>query len=129
VNDSGIVNVTLRAYYGGCFSDSTKTVTIYYQDGEIHLKQQEEMPLILGYKAFPNPNDGKFQVQVKLSRKTNIVLKIYGLRNTGMLLSKELEGLDKYDIPFDINNLPTGVYVLILTAEKEQQSLKLVISH
>lgn len=126
-SEEGIVNVTLRAWYGGCFSDSTKNIVIYYSDEEIDTKQAEEMPLIIGTRLWPNPNDGNFRLEVKLSKKADILVQLYHIQNSSKLFFESYHGLDKYEIPFQFNNLTTGVYLVLIRAEKEQQSIKFIV--
>ena len=124
----GIIMVGLRAYYGGCFSDSSKTVVFYQEEGDIPENKSEQMPLIVGWKVFPNPGDGNFRLQAKLSREATVLIKIYSLATNSMLYTKELKGQSYYDLPLGLNLLPTGLYVAILTAGKEQQNLKIIIN-
>lgn len=124
---SGVVNVTLRAWYGGCFSDSSKTVTIYYEEGGIIEKSAMNEPLILGYKAYPNPNDGNFFVGIELSREADIRLQLFNVGSASVVDVKEQFGLNSYDVPFNLYGLRPGVYVIVLIAERERQKLKIVI--
>jgi hypothetical protein len=124
------VRLTLRAWYGGCYSDSTKTVTFYHSDSLIPRKTLSSEPLIVGFRAFPNPNTGNFSIRVKLSRTAGITLKLYGLEHSGadgLLDVRKRNGLDEYEVPYDLKHLNQGMYILVLTAGNEQQTLKMVI--
>ncbi len=126
--DEGIISVTLRAWSDGCFSDSSKTITIF-NNKDIQEKQLSgEAPLILGFKVYPNPNKGDFKLAVKLSRQTDIQVKIFSLVKSLMIHDKIYRGLKNYEIPYYLNNLTKGPYIIILTAEKERQSLKFIIN-
>ena len=127
VPEEGVLNVTLRAWYGGCFSDSTKNIVIYSSDEEIEEKSFETMPLILGCKLWPNPNDGNFSLEVKLNEVSSITVFVYSLQNQAKLYVKNFQGLKKYEIPFQFNDLTTGVYLVIVKAKNEQQSIKFII--
>lgn len=127
-SNTGAINVTLRAWYGGCFSDSSKTVTIFYEEGGIPLKSAMNEPLILGYKAYPNPNDGDFHVGVELSRHADISLHLFSVGSANAIDVTRQYGLESYDVPFNLTELKPGVYIIVLIAEHEQQRLKIVIN-
>lgn len=126
-NNTGTINVTLRAWYGGCFSDSSKSVTIYYEEGGIPQKSAMNEPLILGYRAYPNPNDGDFYIGVELSRKADISLHLFNVGSGSAIDINRQYGLESYEVPFNLTGLKPGVYIILLVAEHEQQKLKIVI--
>lgn len=126
-NTTGTVNVTLRAWYGGCYSDSSKSVTVYYEAGKMPQKSIMNQPLILGYKAYPNPSIGDFYIAVELSRKADISLHLYNASTGADIGSKREYGLDSYAVPFNLTGLKQGVYFIVLAAGQEQQRLKIVI--
>jgi len=124
------VRLTLRAWYGGCYSDSTKTVTFYTNDSTIPQKSLTSESLILGFRAFPNPNTGTFYIRVKLSRPERVTLRLFGLEHGGthgLLDTRERMGLDEYEVLYDIQYLNRGMYVMVLTAGNEKQTLKMII--
>ncbi|MCF6185641.1 MAG: T9SS type A sorting domain-containing protein, partial [Bacteroidales bacterium] len=125
--DEGIITVTLRAWSDGCFSDSSKTITIFNNNDRQEKQISEESPLILGFKVYPNPNNGDFRLAVKLSRQADIELKVFSLVKGSVIHDKIHKGLDKYVIPYNMNNLMKGAYIIILTAEHERQSLKFIV--
>ncbi len=125
--DEGIITVTLRAWSDGCYSDSSKTITIFNNENEQEKRIPEMSPLILGFKIYPNPNDGNFRAAVKLSREADIQLKIYSLVKSSIIRDRSYKGLKNYEIPFNLNNLMQGAYIVILTAENERQSLKFIV--
>jgi hypothetical protein len=128
VPEEGVVNVTLRAWYGGCFSDSTKNIVVYYSDEDLTSKSVEAMPLILGCKLWPNPNNGNFSLDVKLNEESEISVLVYSLQNQAKIFSRNYQGLKKYEIPFQFNDLIAGIYLVIVKAQNEQQSIKFIIN-
>jgi hypothetical protein len=126
-SNTGVINVKLRAWYGGCYSDASKTITIY-NNGEI--KQAEpyvNQPLIEGFIAYPNPNRGDFYIEAKLSRVADIKLQIFNTSSGSIINIQEYQGLEDYTIPYNFSLLNSGIYVIILSAENEVQQMKVVI--
>jgi hypothetical protein len=121
------ISVTLRAWYGGCFSDSSKTVTIYYADDSVMKKAAHKEPLILGCKVYPNPNYGDFYVGVELSTPRDVVIQVFHGGTSDAITGKRQSGLSSYEIPFNFSGVPAGVYIIVVSAGQEQQQLKVVV--
>ncbi|MCG8701816.1 MAG: T9SS type A sorting domain-containing protein, partial [Bacteroidales bacterium] len=127
--ESGLMHVTLRAWYGGCFSDSSKTIYIYEDENHIFKSADGSQPLISEYIVYPNPNDGRFVLDVLLSREADIRLTLIQ-PNTGSKIAEKMDyGLSKYSIPYDLTGLRAGVYLIIISAENEQVTLKISIAN
>ncbi len=124
------IRLTLRAWYGGCYSDSTKTIMFYRNDSVIPQKSLTSEPLITGFQAYPNPNTGTFFIRVKLSRTAGITLRLFGLEHSGadgLLDVKNRAGFDEYEVSYNIRHLNQGMYLMVLTAGNEKQTLKMII--
>ena len=126
--NEGEINVTLRAWYGGCYSDSSKTVMIFYEEGFEEGVFKSAGSLITGFRAFPNPNNGEFSIGVSLGREADISISLYAATNTKLIDKQEYKGLDRYEAPYTLGHLKPGMYVIILQAELEQQVMKIVIN-
>ena len=126
--NEGEINVTLRAWYGGCYSDSSKTVIIFYEEGFEEDVFKSAGSLITGFRAFPNPNNGEFSIGVSLGREADISISLYAATNTKLIDKQEYKGLDRYEVPYTLGHLKPGMYVIILQAELEQQVMKIVIN-
>ena len=126
--NEGEINVTLRAWYGGCYSDSSKTVMIFYEEGFEEDVFKSAGSLITGFRAFPNPNNGEFSIGVSLGREADISISLYAATNTKLIDKQQYKGLDRYEVPYTLGHLKPGMYVIILQAELEQQVMKIVIN-
>ena len=127
LHHEGTVKVTLRAWYGGCYSDSSQAVKFYGSWDEKEKSMREKKPLIVHYSVFPNPNTGKFTVYVELSREADVSLAMY---HAGMPVTSEsrmLYGAKEYREEYNISGLPPGIYLLVLRAAEEQKMQKIII--
>jgi hypothetical protein len=100
---------------------------VYYEEDfkEDILKSTQN--LITGYRVFPNPNSGEFTLEVGLSREADISVLLYGSSMAELINRKDFYGQDRYMIPYSLSNKKTGVYILVLQAGKERQTIKIVI--
>lgn len=124
----GMYNIALYAYSGGCFSKQVKQIEI--KDGD--REEDDELlgyrdPLIKHFVVSPNPNDGRFNVKVELREAADIHLAVFSISHGVKLDERSRSGLDTYSESFVLGSLNSGVYVVILTAEKERRQLKIII--
>jgi len=72
--------------------------------------------IILG--LHPNPNSGKFKIGVRMSEAVDIKLTIYGLYAGGTIIEQRTAtGNSTYELDFDLPNLPSGAYYVVLESE------------
>ena len=129
-NRNGMFNVGLYAYSGGCFSKAIKQVEILNpgdSTGNYYELLGHKEPLIEEFVISPNPNNGYFNVSIKLRKESDIKLLIFGV-NSGTKVNERSEyGLDEYTISYQLEGIGTGVYLVVLTAEKERRQIKMII--
>jgi len=128
-NELGIYNVGLWAYSGGCISMVTKQVEIIQSNDSID--DDDFMgyndPLITEISIYPNPTDGNFTVKVVLREIADIQLNIFSV-NQGVIIDKRNDfGMDYYEIDYRLNDLNTGVYVILVTAKNEKKQIKIIV--
>ena len=126
---TGMYNVTLYAYSGGCFSNMAKQVEIIEGDGS---EMEDEImgyqdPLIKSFIVSPNPNPGNFSVDVELRETADIHLAVFSVTEGIKINDKSNTGLDEYHERFTLNGINTGVYVVVLTVEGERRQIKIVV--
>ncbi len=124
-NDPGVVNVTLRAWYNGCYSDSTKTITILDEEAESKGLLRTEK-VIKSIKAYPNPTDGNFRVSIDVKERSDVTLTLYN--SIGETLESRKINLDGYsEIPFNFSGLKPGIYLLMVRTGRENRQLRIII--
>lgn len=127
--DRGMYNVALYAYSGGCFSRMVKQVEVK-EEGD--REEDDELlgykdPLIKNFIITPNPNDGRFNVDVELREASDIHLAVFSVSHGVKLEERRSAGMDVYVESFVLANANTGVYVVVLTAGMERRQIKIVI--
>lgn len=125
----GIYNIDLYAYSGGCVSVATKQVEIVDDLGgnpdDDGLGYSD--PLIKEFTVNPNPNTGEFTATVKLREVADINLVLFSVAS-GIKVNERFEyQLQDYSVPYNLVNLNSGVYLLIVKAGNERRQVKIVI--
>ena len=127
-NETGMYNIDMTAWAGNCTSHTSRLVNVVPASE----KQQETVlgfkePLISSIIVYPNPTSGYFNVEIELREKRAIQLTLFEVV-TGMRVNDRQEGgMDIYNINYSLNNLNSGVYVLLLTAGDERKQVRIVI--
>jgi hypothetical protein len=126
--EPGDYTISMHARLGECTDAISKTIRI------LPATQREETDSLLGYRpkqilsltAYPNPNEGDFKVKIGLSKVASMQLRLISF-NTGEVLDiKTGGGASAYEIPFSIQQLPQGVYLLALQVEGEYQVTRIL---
>ena len=125
-NQEATVQVTLRAYHQGCYSDTTKSIIIINTpaNGRIISNRQ---PVILGFLVFPNPSNGNFEAKMKFSQPVKAMLDLMEPSQYSIINKKEFTTTGEVEIPYQLSNLSPGVYFLRLQAGGEYQIIKVMI--
>jgi hypothetical protein len=124
---TGIYNITLYAYSGGCYSPALKQVEVMevkeYNDDSWNTAE----PLITSLKQYPNPTNGLFTVEVELREIAEVRFVLFDVAS-GICINQRAEtGTDYYRMEYDMQHLHTGIYVLIVTAGNERRQVKIII--
>ncbi|QWX83315.1 T9SS type A sorting domain-containing protein [Cellulophaga sp. HaHaR_3_176] len=111
----GEYEVGIITQRGPCTDIQTKKVIVVANDPTVTQQDTENgKKLVEDFLIYPNPTTGKFNAKVTLTEKGNISIKIFSLNNNSLIASENQRGEALYDIPFDISNMPAGVYAVLL---------------
>ena len=125
---TGTYAIKITAYKYGCSSELVKTITIVSDSS--HLTRPDPKPTAQNIKSvllFPNPNTGVFTVAIDLITKADIQLRIYDLAGN-VRYSRLSQGLSSYIESLNLNDVPNGVYAVVVTQGVESQVIHFIIS-
>ena len=82
--------------------------------------------LVQQFSIYPNPNDGRFDVNVLLSEEKEIQLSVISFPTGSVEARYDGRSMDLHQVPFDLRNLSQGLYFILLRVGGEQQSIRFV---
>lgn len=101
----------------GCVSDSSNHILGAWM-GINNFKAQ-------ALSIFPNPNEGRFQIDCKNKIGENASVKVYN--NLGQLVFQKQIKIESAFLPLDLSLLSKGIYAIELISEKSLSSGKVMI--
>ncbi|MCB0822993.1 MAG: T9SS type A sorting domain-containing protein [Bacteroidales bacterium] len=67
----------------------------------------------IDFKVYPNPNTGRFNIAISTANKEAVTITVFNM--TGSIIHTEEPGIlsqGNHQIPIQLNNLPTGIYIV-----------------
>lgn len=125
---TGIYNIDMYGHSGNCFSHITKQIEITEQDtagGSAEWNYQNT--LITDCTAYPNPNNGRYTVNIELREQSDVRLILFEVASGFCINDRTERGQSQYCLTYDLPPLNTGIYILLITAGKERRQIKLLI--
>ena len=120
----GYYSVGLRTYVGDCYQDVLKSVTVTDPDNNGYDPFGESV--ITKFVVYPNPNDGRFSVEVGLTRVCPIRLRIVNIGSGLTLGDYRYNGEKAYVLPYNLP-LAIGVYAILLETPTGYMNIKMVV--
>jgi hypothetical protein len=123
--DTGTYKVGLTAYLHDCFDYVGSTITVVPRQANGTLKSGKSS-IFSQIKVYPNPSTGPVNVELMLSKKADVTVKLANL-GTGVIINEQqLKGFDHYSIKYDLN-LPSGSYLLYFQSGNESKTKTIII--
>ena len=124
---SGIHTLKMHAFKFGCESVVEKTIKIVGDSsGLTNNIPGTKLNNLKSVKLFPNPNNGRFTVEVGLDSPSDVLIRIYDI--AGIIKSSRLlKGAALYKEFFELNDLPNGVFSLLLQNGFESEVIHFII--
>jgi hypothetical protein len=127
VNDTGTFEITLLAYSGGCQAIVRKNIEVVEAGALPVSTQSSKASLIVSAAVRPNPTDGNFTTEIKLSQSCEVYLRLISFGTGKVVNAKRISGSDQYTVHYSLGNLSPGVYLLNIMAGGEMKNLKVVV--
>ncbi|XLS30555.1 T9SS type A sorting domain-containing protein [Flavobacteriaceae bacterium M23B6Z8] len=126
--DPGTYNLSMLTRLGDCQAIQTKSIIVLEaEEFEEDDKGEGSVRNIQEFITFPNPSDGRFATKVVLKDAKDISLKVFSLANNRMLDQKTGKGNQSYEIAFDLSNMPSGMYAVLLETPYGNAIRKIII--
>jgi hypothetical protein len=125
--EPGVYTIGMHANIGVCSDFLEKQIRIYSSRDSI----QNPLPpmnyqLINSFEIFPNPNMGDFSIRLILSMPHTADIWLFSERGE-LIVQNTLQGQSYYEIPFQGNPLPAGVYTAIARVGNEWIYLNFIV--
>ncbi|AWX43039.1 hypothetical protein HME9304_00026 [Flagellimonas maritima] len=126
---TGEYEVGIKVFKDNCWSQRTKKIIVLEKDGLIggETEAAGNEDRIEEFIVYPNPTTGAFTVDIKLGKVGNIGLRVFGFANNNLILQTQSGGAKHYDIPMNIEGLPSGIYVIVLETPYGTALRKLIL--
>lgn len=118
----GTYSIGLTSFLGNCSTSLSKMINIFEDPSK--LENQENHPpssqKIVDFSLFPNPNNGSFRSKIILNQNSDILLIV--VDHMGNRISEiSRSGENTYIDTFDLDNMPSGIYALILFTDNQEK--------
>ncbi len=124
--NTGRFYVTMWAYSGGCESFEQKYIDIFEACEDSSDFKIGYDPLIKSAKISPNPNDGEFDLMIKLREESDVDVTIHDVHDGKQIEHVVLNGMDTYNTRLNIRQWGSGIFVLKITAGNEGRVIKVL---
>lgn len=127
VPEPGTFNVGMQSFLAECRDFREKELIVLADKKEnSNGRLGYEDALVQQFSIYPNPNDGRFDVNVLLSEKKEIQLRVIHFPTGSVEARYDGGKMDLHQVPFDLRNLSQGLYFILLRVGEEQQSIRFV---
>jgi hypothetical protein len=124
----GSYEVGIITQLGPCTEIQTKSIMVLDNDPTVTQQDTEGgQKLIEEFLVYPNPTSGVFTAEITLSDVSSVSVKVFSLTNNLLIASENQRGLNNYKIPFDISNMPPGVYAVLLESQYGTTLRKIIL--
>ncbi len=120
----GSYDVSLTTAIKNCYGQITKTISVLPSQTDVTENDEDESAFFSIREASisPNPSNGRYDVHVLLSMEEEITLRFLSLSGR-VFAQKKLTGIEIHE-KFDFSFLPTGMYILHITAGNRSKVLR-----
>lgn len=125
---SGTYEIELTSFLNECVDNEVKFIEIKDADKVISISNEDEgNSLFQLTNLYPNPNSGKFKIEIKLSHKFPLEIEIYNVASARYVDKQKFEASKEFVKDFDISSFK-GVNMAKLTANGQSVVLVFVVN-
>ena len=103
---------------------------VYEFGSGVILGQDDEIPLteFILSQNYPNPFNPTTKIKYSISQSSNVLIKVFGvLGNEIKTLVDEYKNAGEYEVDFNANNLPSGIYFYRMVSGRYSETNKMVL--
>ncbi len=123
--EPGAYELGLVAYYQSCIAELFKTIEIEAGSGETSNARVAEIDAIYT-SVYPNPSQGNLEVIVNVDTKDQLTVKLLDMTRDE-LIHENLSGKLDYLLRWDLTEVPSGVYFLVVQSGKNVQQKRILL--
>lgn len=123
--EKGNYTITLMQTQGDCYELFDKEIIVEENNGQYN-PVNANAGFIKEFTVAPNPNNGNFDVIVKLEDAGSISLRLFNLSGQAVLAERKLPASKVHVVNYNIQ-IPAGTYVLVLETQYQVLTKKLII--
>ena len=127
-NDDGSGYARLREVPGGFFkyyqADFGTELTDYFRVGNYFMSNTEIEDIL--FDVFPNPSNGNFNVFVESNFINKVILKVIDIN--GKVIKEMIKEKEASYQNFSIEDLPNGIYTILLESENNRMKKNIVVA-
>ncbi|MEP2667732.1 MAG: T9SS type A sorting domain-containing protein [Cyclobacteriaceae bacterium] len=127
VSQAGVFKVGMQSFLAECRDFREKELIVLADQKESNSgRLGYKDALVQQFSVYPNPNDGRFDVNVLLREEKEIQLRVINFPTGSVEARYDGRSMDLHQVPFDLGNLSQGLYFILLRVGGEQQSIRFV---
>ncbi|WP_212004610.1 T9SS type A sorting domain-containing protein [Chitinophaga sp. HK235] len=119
--------VEMKGTFGECNYKVRKDIQISDYDPLAGPSNSLPVRVIDTVMLSPNPNDGNFRFQIKMSRKQQVIVSVFDL-NGRVLAKQQYSPALMIDDRLALGNANSGIYILRVVAENESRDVRFIVN-
>lgn len=110
---------------GECYEEQYKNIVIE-KSSDLPSPGDTNNPFIEEFMLSPNPNNGQFELYIKLAESSQIAVRVFSIQGSFIFAQPIQASAEEYKMPMSLN-LSTGTYFVVLETAKETRIKRMII--
>jgi hypothetical protein len=125
--EAGEYSVTMIGYFQACDYSASHTITLRPFDPNAVPASDPSLRAIESVEVTPNPNDGAFDVTIRLNKKYRLSLTVYDVLG-GIHYNKSWETVQEAAERITLQDVSAGVYLLRAVTNNDARDVRIIIN-